>query len=242
LIIERRDLQTFLTLEENAILSVDADEGNGELTIKVPVACQKAFNGIFSCENCFIIIILAKKNQLSYPCFAEQKSWLKLAVEFCVENPTGGIQFHSASASPEQSEINLNYLQTCGNNAYTWFPCVYSATELCTWKIEITLLNSSQIAISSGDLIEKVCGDDMQHATTYHYYLSVPTSASNIGLVVGQFEMHVDENMNEIKSYCLPELLPLLKNTTAFIHEVNSITYKVIYYTYLLLSCIFILV
>lgn len=42
---DRRDLQTFLTQQELAILSVDADEGNGELTITIPFECQALIKG-----------------------------------------------------------------------------------------------------------------------------------------------------------------------------------------------------
>ena len=37
----RKDVQTYLAQEELATVSVDADEGNGELAIKVPEELQK---------------------------------------------------------------------------------------------------------------------------------------------------------------------------------------------------------
>ena len=37
---KRRDLNVFLASEELAGLSVDADEGNGELNITVPESCR----------------------------------------------------------------------------------------------------------------------------------------------------------------------------------------------------------
>ena len=39
-------------------------------------------------------------------------------------------------------------------------------------------------AVSCGDLIETVYTADLRKKT-YHYYLSTPTSAPNIGLAVG---------------------------------------------------------
>jgi hypothetical protein len=35
----------------------------------------------------------------------------------------------------------------------------------------------------------------------YHYFMTIPTCAPNIGLVVGQFDEHNDENNNEITFY-----------------------------------------
>lgn len=58
-----------------------------------------------------------------------------------------------------------------------------SFSELCTWKLEITV-DMFMVAVSCGDLIETVYTSDLRQKT-YHYYLSVPTSAPNIALAVG---------------------------------------------------------
>lgn len=122
----------------------------------------------------------------------------------------------TSKTSNETFEIN-NYLFTCDHNSSLWFPCIQSTNELCTWKIEITL-PKDYTCITSGDFIEKIANNDEE---TFHFYLSVPTCASNIGIVIGKFEMIHDENMNEITNYCVPKLLPMLKQTTSFIHEVK---------------------
>lgn len=35
------------------------------------------------------------------------------------------------------------------------------------------------------------------------------------------FEVLVDPHMHEVTHFCLPHLMPILKNTTAFLHEVH---------------------
>ena len=75
------------------------------------------------------------------------------------------------------------------------------------------------MAISSGDLIEKVADKDDKQI--FHYFLSTPTSALNIGLVVGTFDSINDENMNEISTFCEPKLISLINHTTCFVHEVS---------------------
>lgn len=37
------------------------------------------------------------------------------------------------------------------------------------------------------------------------------------------FEVHVDPVMPEVTHFCLPGLLPILKHTTAFLHEVFEV-------------------
>ena len=54
---------------------------------------------------------------------------------------------------------------------------------------------------------------------TFHYVLNVPTAAPNIGLAVGPFEIWVDPLMGEVTHFCLPHLLPILKNTAKWVHE-----------------------
>ena len=54
---------------------------------------------------------------------------------------------------------------------------------------------------------------------TFHYVLNVPTAAPNIGLAVGPFEIWVDPWMGEVTHFCLPHLLPILKNTAKWVHE-----------------------
>ena len=42
----RRDLNIFLASDELANLSVDADEGNGELSITIPESCRDSIKSI----------------------------------------------------------------------------------------------------------------------------------------------------------------------------------------------------
>jgi hypothetical protein len=156
--------------------------------------------------------------------YKEQKC-LKVAIEFVLENPDGGLQF----ITPPNINENLNecFLYTTNHNACLWFPCVQSSNEICTWKIEITV-RKDYTAITSGDLIEKIFDKEDSNKITFHYYLSIPTCASNIGLVVGTFESVNDENMNEISSYCVPKLVSLINHTTSFVHEVNLLAVMVL--------------
>ena len=43
--------------------------------------------------------------------------------------------------------------------------------------------------------------------------------SSYTSLLHRPFEIHVDPVMPEVTHFCLPGLLPVLKNTTAFLHE-----------------------
>lgn len=76
------------------------------------------------------------------------------------------------------------------NCSRLWFPCIDSFSEVCTWKLEFTV-DESMTAISSGDLVEVVQAPDASRKKTFHYYVSVPTAAPNIGLVIGVFEIYV---------------------------------------------------
>jgi transcription initiation factor TFIID subunit 2 len=55
---------------------------------------------------------------------------------------------------------------------------------------------------------------------TFHYTLNVPTAAPCIAFVIGSFEVYPDPVMQEVTHFCLPGLLPILKNTVQFVHEV----------------------
>lgn len=63
------------------------------------------------------------------------------------------------------------------------------------------------VAVSNGDLVETVYTHDMRKKT-FHYMLTIPTSASNISLAIGPFEILVDPYMHEVNwGFLLPSLL-----------------------------------
>ncbi|KAJ8973187.1 hypothetical protein NQ317_014988 [Molorchus minor] len=94
------------------------------------------------------------------------------------------------------------------NSSRLWFPCVDSFAGTCTWKLEFTVDEGNDLAYTP----------DMRRKT-YHYSLNIPTCAPNISLAVGPFEIFVDPYMHEVTHFSLPNLLPLLKVTTRYMHE-----------------------
>ena len=112
------------------------------------------------------------------------------------------------------------------NDSRLWFPCIDSYSEVCTWKLEFTV-DDNMTAISCGDLVE-IVAVPKEKRKTYHYFLSVPTAAPNIGVAIGPFEIYVDPKMHEVSHFCLPGLLGLLIWTVRFTHEVRDIPCHVI--------------
>lgn len=143
---------------------------------------------------------------------------LRVGIEFSLEQPQGGIHFVVPPKEGTYTERGV-HLFTYGhqNSSRLWFPCVDSFAETCTWKLEFTV-DDEMTAVSNGDLIDVVYTPDMRRKT-YHYSLNVPTCAPNISLAVGPFEIYVDPYMHEVTHFCLPNLLPLLKVTTRYMHE-----------------------
>jgi len=130
------------------------------------------------------------------------------------------------------------------NQSSCWFPCIQSYNECCTWKLEITCDEELEVA-ASGTLIETeilnetllsdtlnrtnmetsglgMCMGQQQQGRRkrFHYFLSQPTCAPNVGVCVGRFETVCDVNMAEISCYGEPELIGLVKNSTSFLSEV----------------------
>jgi transcription initiation factor TFIID subunit 2 len=164
-----------------------------------------------------IIVIPSEANHL----IGEGRG-LRVGIEFSLENPDGGLHF----VIPDDGTNNPNALYDLGahmfsygheNSSRLWFPCVDSYAEPCTWKLEFTV-DAKMTAVSCGELIETVMTPDLRRKT-FHYVLNTPICAPNIALAVGPFEIYVDPNMHEVTHFCLPHLLPLLKNTTRYIHE-----------------------
>ncbi|KAG9510630.1 Transcription initiation factor TFIID subunit 2, partial [Fragariocoptes setiger] len=104
------------------------------------------------------------------------------------------------------------------NNSRLWFPCIDSFNEPCTWHMEYTV-DAHLTAISSGELIQSVLSQD-KRKKTYKYELRTPTSAFNIGLVVGNFDTLIDPNMQEITHYFLPALRQHVLDSCSFLSEV----------------------
>jgi transcription initiation factor TFIID subunit 2 len=188
---ETRSLDTFSTHHLNASLKVDPDNNAGELVVTIPPEAAH---------------------------LVAEGTALRVGIEFSLEQPQGGIHFVVPPKEGTYAERGV-HLFTYGhqNSSRLWFPCVDSFAETCTWKLEFTV-DDEMTAVSNGDLIEVVYTPDMRRKT-YHYSLNVPTCAPNISLAVGPFEIYVDPYMHEVTHFCLPNLLPLLKVTTRYMHE-----------------------
>lgn len=190
-VLSRRSLEDFSTYHLNAAKSVDPDCGFGELIIVIPPEAEHLI--------------------------AEGRG-VRVGIEFSLENPDTGLKFVILD-SEDPIIANAAHMYTYGheNSSRLWFPCVDSYNEPCTWKLEFTV-EEHMTAVSCGELIETVMTPDMRRKT-FHYLLNTPVCAPNIALAVGDFEIYVDPHMHEVTHFCLPQLLPLLKNTVRYMHE-----------------------
>lgn len=188
---ETRSLEAFSQHHLAAALRVDPDNNSGELVVTIPPEASH---------------------------LVAEGTALRVGIEFSLELPQGGIHFVVPPKEGTYAERGV-HLFTYGhqNSSRLWFPCVDSFAETCTWKLEFTV-EEEMTAVSNGDLIEVVYTPDMRRKT-YHYTLNIPTCAPNISLAVGPFEIFVDPFMHEVTHFCLPNLLPLLKVTTRYMHE-----------------------
>uniref|UniRef100_A0A5F8GKX7 Transcription initiation factor TFIID subunit 2 n=1 Tax=Monodelphis domestica TaxID=13616 RepID=A0A5F8GKX7_MONDO len=189
---KQRNLNYFSNAYAAAVSAVDPDAGNGELCIKVPSELWK---------------------------HVDELKVLKVHINFSLDQPKGGLHFVVPNVEGSMAERGAHVF-SCGyqNSTRFWFPCVDSYSELCTWKLEYTV-DAAMVAVSNGDLVETIYTHDMRKKT-FHYMLTIPTAASNISLAIGPFEILVDPYMHEVTHFCLPQLLPLLKHTTSYLHEV----------------------
>ncbi|XP_076029935.1 TATA-box binding protein associated factor 2 isoform X2 [Oratosquilla oratoria] len=186
-----RNLDHFNQCQTTAVTAVDPEQGRGELVITVPSEAQHMIT--------------------------EGKP-IRVGVEFSLEYPQAGLHFVIPRCEGTLVDKGA-HMFTYGyeNSARLWFPCIDTWQELCTWRLDFTV-EEGMTAISCGDLIEVVHTPDMRRKT-FHYILTTPTCAPNIGLAVGPFEIYVDPFMNEITHFCPPQLLPLLKTCSKFLHE-----------------------
>lgn len=157
-----------------------------------------------------------------------------LAVEFIIEKPQGGIRFVKRKPHDNTDPLDV-YVATVDHNSCYWFPCINSSNEPCTWKIEV-LVDKDFTVVASGNLIEVESQTQLvsnpdpietmppPKSTTqlkkYHYFMSVPTPAVNIGLVIGRFDTISDENLPEVSYYYDSLLKPLVKETCSCINEI----------------------
>lgn len=185
-----RDLESFSEAHRRAADSVDPQYGRGELVVDVPVTARDLIH---------------------------DGATLRVGIEFSLEAPAAGLHFVASDGEGSLAE-RAAHMFSCGdgNMARAWFPCIDSYCDVCTWSLAFTV-SEQLVAVSCGELVETVFTPDRRHRT-FHYRLTVPTAAPNIGLAVGPFLVHVDPHMNEVTHFCLPHLLPLLKNTAKYTH------------------------
>lgn len=187
----QRSLDAFSVSHLAAALQIDPDNNAGELVISIPPEASHLVG---------------------------EGRALRLGIEFSLEQPQGGVHFVIPDCEGTLAERGA-HMFTYGheNSSRLWFPCIDSFAEPCTWRLEFTV-DENMTAVSCGDLIEVVYTPDMRRKT-YHYLLNTPTSAPNIALAVGPFEIFVDPYMHEVTHFCLPQLMPLLKVSARYMHE-----------------------
>lgn len=186
-----RSLENFSKNHLAAAQRVDPDINGGELVVTVP---PEAFHLIGDGRG------------------------LRVGIEFSLESPQSGMHFVVPEGEGTMVERAAHmYTQSYENSSRLWFPCVDSYAEPCTWKLEFTV-DVDMIAVSCGELVDAVLTPDLR-CKTYHYVLNTPVCAPNIAVAVGPFEVYVDPQMHEVTHFCLPQLLPLLKNTVRYMHE-----------------------
>lgn len=227
-------MDTFSTAHYDVVKTTDSDVGNGELNIEVP--------DLADIKNAVL----------------EHKP-LHLFISYMVENPTGGLYFavnnqsnqfstsnesqaaaavdkDNVPAAPEEDTF-VPHMFTTGrsNNSRLWFPCVDSFSESCTWSILVTV-DDAYTAIASGELAE-VEHNVERAKKRFTFSLQVPTSAPNIGLVVGPFVPVVHPHMHEVISFAFPalkaHLLPTCEQThKIFMHYEEVLNTRYPYATY----------
>ncbi|KAH8242480.1 hypothetical protein KR032_007720, partial [Drosophila birchii] len=188
-----RSLEVYSNHHLKAAQVTDPDANNGELFITVP---PEGYSMI------------------------QEGQGLRIRIEFSLENPKNGVHFVIPPASTdEETQINCSHMFTnCyENSTRLWFPCVDSFADPCTWRLEFTV-DKNLTAVSCGELVEVIMTPDLRRKT-FHYTVTTPVCAPNIALAVGQFEIYVDPHMHEVTHFCLPGMLPLLKNTVRYLHE-----------------------
>ncbi|XP_020816645.1 transcription initiation factor TFIID subunit 2 [Drosophila serrata] len=188
-----RSLEVYSKHHLKAAQVTDPDANNGELFITVP---PEGYSMI------------------------QEGQGLRIRIEFSLEDPKSGVHFVIPPASSdEDSQINCSHMFTnCyENSTRLWFPCVDSFADPCTWRLEFTV-DKNLTAVSCGELVEVIMTPDLRRKT-FHYTVTTPVCAPNIALAVGQFEIYVDPHMHEVTHFCLPGMLPLLKNTVRYLHE-----------------------
>ena len=191
---KQRNLDNYSTSHLGVVHSCDPDRGSGEVIVAVPTDIPE---------------IIA--------CIRERQTF-RLHVEFSLEKPKGGVQFVVPDGEGSLAERGAHlFTYRYENSNRLWFPSVDSYSEVCTWRMEFTV-DLNMTAVSCGELLETVYTHDNKKKT-YHYCLSIPTAAPNIALAVGPFEIMVDPFMHEVTHFCLPHLLPLLRDTCSFLHE-----------------------
>ena len=148
---------------------------------------------------------------------------IKLNIECKLDKPSGGIQF----ITPHNSVVGDNlalpqgshmYTTTHGNSSRLWLPCVDCYSELCTWEINICC-PSSCFAISAGELIDHKFMVETKRKI-FKYQVIIPTSAPNIGLVVGTFEVYPDPVNRQATYFYLPGMFPMVEHTVSFLQRV----------------------
>ncbi|XP_049545880.1 transcription initiation factor TFIID subunit 2 isoform X1 [Anopheles darlingi] len=188
---KNKSLEFFSKSHLDVARKTDADQNGGELVVIVPVEAK------------YLI---------------REGRGLRVGIEFSLENPHGGIHFVIPEGEGTMEERGA-HMFTYGheNSSRMWFPCIDSYSEPCTWKLEFTV-DKNMTAVSCGELLETVMTPDLRRKT-FHYSLSVPVCAPNIALAIGAFEILVDPHMHEVTHFCLPHLLPLMRNTVRYLHE-----------------------
>ncbi|KRX81937.1 Transcription initiation factor TFIID subunit 2, partial [Trichinella sp. T6] len=145
---------------------------------------------------------------------------IRVHIDFIVEKPTYGVRFiHNVDKNKVWKNYSHVYSWKHSNyESRAWFPCFDSPSKLCLWRLSITC-DLNLTAVCSGNLQDVSINDSLTQKT-YLYLMNSPTPACNIGFAVGNLDLYVHPEMNELSCFCLKNYLPDLKCTMEHLNRV----------------------
>ena len=119
-----------------------------------------------------------------------------------------------------------------------WIPCLDNHSNLSTWSFEYrapsyyTVVSSGELIATRIDQIPEIKVDDNEmnnnennyiEVKTSYFELNVPTSAQNIAVACGPFEIYPDPSNPDITHFCLPGQMAKMSHTIQFFNKAMQI-------------------
>ncbi|CAD6194636.1 unnamed protein product [Caenorhabditis auriculariae] len=147
------------------------------------------------------------------------RSAFRVSIDVIVKDPYKGVQFVDVprGVGRDRASHLYTYHSPYLSGTREWLPCLDETDQLLIWQLEI-VCEDNMIAAASAELKLVTYSPELKQRT-FLFTQTVPTSACNMGWIIGYFTPDHHPESSTLLTFSLPKLSSFVKYTTSLLDK-----------------------